>query len=257
MMQLFDARWSKVDKDFFHLATVLDPRYYNEKGSPLSENQMYGANEFFEEYLRLHDFNIEEQSEITLTYSNYKRKTGYFANKKMDGCPIIFWLQFLDYNRGTYNYKSYKGLALLAIKLLSICPHSCDCERMHSVHKCIQTKYRNRMTIEKCQKLLRCKSYLMNNEDYKAFMKVDSNRNDNSIIDFVHYTENIEEDEVELSHLEEQPFIDLWLTDELLDCQNESDGIICRTDQNECIMVMPDSYTEQDNVAFDGTQGLE
>ena len=62
--------------------------------------------------------------------------------------------------------------------LLSVRPHSCDCERMNSVHKAVQTKARNRLSIARVEKLIRTKCFLLNEE---------AREEDFSIIQFVDF----------------------------------------------------------------------
>lgn len=214
MVDICDRRIAKYLKQYHHLATLLDPRYlHKENGSPLTSQQFDSANQYFESLLEKRFGDDAQAAAVSDCFLDYKTKSGYFKNKKFDGCPIRFWRQFQ-----TGYGEQYSELALMSLRLLSICPHSCDCERMHSVHKNVQTKTRNRLLINTCQKILRCKSYLK----YQDLQQLKKVVNDASIIDYVHFIAedsnflDPEDREVNASPIE-QVYIDhiLQVVDEL------------------------------------------
>ena len=156
----------------YHLATVLDPRYfYNEDGHPLTDEQLFDANEFFLEFLDKLKMNDEQQALATECFTLYKGRNALFSRTVLPVTdPIKFWLKY-------YDLKKYRDLASVSIRLLSVRPQSADCERMNSVHKCVQTKSRNRLVTAKVEKILRSKCYLKNEngapDDYRFIDSID------------------------------------------------------------------------------------
>ena len=187
MAHICERRWTEIAKPMYHLATVFDPRYFhNPDGHPLNNEQLSSANEYFE--TSLDSFDYENAAGISDCYLKYRNKQEFFKNKIYSGCPIRFWRQYLTFS------ENYKQLALIALKFISVHPHSCDCERQHSVHKAIQTKSRNRLSDDTVEKLLRCKTYLWHNDAYE---KEREKKRCDSIVDFLVLESDDLDDELE------------------------------------------------------------
>ena len=159
----------------YHLACILDPNHFYDE-QPLTDEQIFEAMEYFFELIAKQKFTPEQQQLASDCFTNYKQRAALFDRfKEFKGNPINFWQRVLD-------LKAYKDLARLAIKVLSVRPHSCDCERMNSVHRAVQTKARNRLQQSKVEKLLRCKCYLWSEQaesekfSLKDFVDFEPNR---------------------------------------------------------------------------------
>lgn len=209
LRKVVEKRAANFENDYYYLAFVLDPsHFYNEdeRRRLLTDSEMNVANETFEEYLAKHlELSSDEKATISNCFLLYKRKMGYFTNKNPAN-PVNFWLNFLDYT-------DYKGLAYLALKLLSIVPHSCDCERMNSIEKAVHSKTRNRLAADKVEKLMCCKSYLRNKEDYKESQRNKASNDPDECaplnLDLFCFDEDQDEDQDETEHEDDE-----WETDD-------------------------------------------
>jgi hypothetical protein len=166
---IFLKRIKMIDNiQVYYLTHILDPRYKDDHS--LTDEQFHQANTYFIEYMKLLDYSNKEQELAREAFFNYKQNSGLlFENAPKFNNPIDFWKSFLDYG-------SVKGLANIGIRLLSIVPHSCNCERMNSIEKHIHSKSRNRLKLIKVEKMLNIKSYLKNHPQYIESL-IKSNKN--------------------------------------------------------------------------------
>jgi len=149
-IQVFNHRWEDMYDPIFHLAYFLHPRF---RGRGMVHGQFNEMMRTAGEIWRY--FEKDEQSVIDLLGQMQQYKLScppYDApfNLKMNA-PILWWSAIEDVMGN--------NLSRLAIRLLSIAPHSANCERVFSLMSWYHSKRRNRLTVERVEAMARLHNY--------------------------------------------------------------------------------------------------
>lgn len=136
--------------EFHYLANYLDPRYIG-KVFRHDESKIFRISETLTNYATNLNIIFDETSKENLanTLADYINTEGYFTSPLLPRSkPIPFW-KFIK------QFDSSKGLANLAIRLLSIPASSASVEKSFSSQGRLHSKDRNRLGESKVEKIMR------------------------------------------------------------------------------------------------------
>ncbi|XP_023313145.1 uncharacterized protein LOC111693179 [Anoplophora glabripennis] len=156
--EIFEHRKSFIFHPVQLAAYLLDPK---EIGNRMTEDDMNIALNFIAEFASIRNYDMDK---ILSDLANYKARAGPFSNSNIwraanSTNPTIWWKGFFQ------NYE----LSKVATRILNFPPTSASCERNWKTYSLTKTKKRNRLTIERTNKLITVKYnlQLLNDEDFQ------------------------------------------------------------------------------------------
>lgn len=216
----------EVRKKFLHhsahlAAYLLHPKY---RGEGCTESEIEEAIEFIVKFSCDRNF---DEAIILQELAEYKAKMGFFEKKYLWRAaestePAIWWTAFCD----------SINLSTIATKILSLPASAASCERNWKVFSNTKTKKRNRLKVEKTEKLVSIKFNLelLKDDDFKHIDESDESPSHNASVDEYDETgfmDNVDDNEIDLQFTEdtdEQEF-------ECSSSSSEDDGMEVESEQ--------------------------
>ena len=153
IMNLIKSKKKFIIKPVRYFANLIDPKHC---GIDLSDEEKFEGEKCLEALINNMKLSKVDKEEVFKSFSCFKTKSGFFNLERIWGGKIqnsIEWWNEFNF------YKSYKGFAKIASRIVSICATSASVERVFSKHGRIHSKDRSRLLNSRIQRILAIQTY--------------------------------------------------------------------------------------------------